>query len=94
MNGAPALGLLALGGCIALTNFYLSFLRMPFHQWRGRRDVKWVSGIPLIGSFVLVIGLFGLDGWLALLGAFFFFLDTGGIFWLVLVMVRELFRHE
>ena len=93
-NDPVALGLLAVGAFIALTNFYLSFIRIPFHRWRGHHDVKWVSGIPLLGSLVLIVSLAGLDGWPALLGGILFFLDTGGIVAFVLIMVWEFFRKS
>ena len=76
------------GAYIAGLNFYLSFLRFPLARWRGK-DVRFVSGLPLVGSVVL--GCFAAwhydeAGWfwasVALL-----LLDTGGMAWLVIMIV-------
>jgi hypothetical protein len=72
------------GAWISGWNFYVSFLRMPFARWR-RREVRYESGAPLVGSLILVWfaawhraepGWF----WASLAIAV---LDTGGLHWVL-----------
>jgi hypothetical protein len=49
----------ALGAFICALNFYLTFLRRPLYRLRGREaEYRNVSGFPLIGSFLLLFGMF------------------------------------
>ncbi|HVK17561.1 MAG TPA: hypothetical protein VM533_11490 [Fimbriiglobus sp.] len=81
---------LAGGGLVAVLNFYLSFLREPLCRLRSR-PYRFVSGLPLIGSILLVpFAAFHYDSPLLLgLSVLFLCLDTGGVVWLAVVVVRE-----
>ena len=90
-------GSLVLGGAVAVLNFYLSFARYYVYRWFGW-EYRWVSGLPLLGSLLLVpAGLsFGLTGAYRLLIAavVLILLDTGGVFWLGVVLLREFGRRR
>ena len=47
------------GGVLCWHNFYLSFIRYPLHRLRHqpRETFRWSSGIPLIGSLCVGVGL-------------------------------------
>jgi hypothetical protein len=70
----------ALGALISLLNVYLSFIRVPLLRWRGQ-DQRFVSGVPLVGSFLLVVSavLLWKVRWLALSALGLATLDTGGL---------------
>lgn len=79
---------------VALLNFYLSFLRAPLCSWL-KKDVKHISGFPLVGNLFLIAALGCVDHtsftWaltLAILA-----LDTGGIPWFILTMLWSGWRH-
>jgi hypothetical protein len=88
--GIVAIVLLGVGALFSLLNFYLSFVSYPFHRLRGRArdDFKWISGVPLIGSFMLWISAVLLQTtslkWLAIVLSLF---DTGGIHWFAGIML-------
>jgi hypothetical protein len=78
--------LLGLSVVIAVTNFYLSWLRYPLYRLLGgsRAEYRFVSGLPMVGSIAAFIALV-LDNrtafaWVALaaLGV-----ETGGLLWAV-----------
>lgn len=78
--------LIAVAWFVGITNFYLSFVR-PFIS----KDRANVSGIPAIGSVLVLIGAF-LVGWnppttLAVIGQFA--VDTGGIVWFAVIMFLQ-----
>jgi hypothetical protein len=78
---------LALGTLLVWVNVYTSFVRYPLHRLRGgtREDFRWVSGVPLVGIFVLMLAVicFGRQylalTWTAIVIAA---LDTSGPHWL------------
>jgi hypothetical protein len=81
---AVMLGALALGGL----NFYLSFVRAPiYRRAKGSLDgYKHVSGLPLLGSLLVVVGTvvaFG-SGLCAALGLLAVAVDTGGSVWFLI----------
>lgn len=87
--------LLALAGAVAILNFYLSFLRYPFHQWWFKRGRDHVSGLPAIGTFLLAFALcFNRSGpmWLAV--AIVAVLDTGGLPWFCVMMLWMKLRGQ
>jgi hypothetical protein len=72
----------ALGACVSLLNFYLSWIRAPLFRALGRSP-QWVSGLPLIGSLLLAISaalLWQARG-LAVTALVLAAIDTGGIHW-------------
>ena len=76
--------LLGLSVVIAVTNFYLSWLRYPLYRLRGgsRPEYRFVSGVPLFGSIFAYLALL-LDHrsafvWVALAALV---IDTGGLLW-------------
>ena len=77
-------GLLALGGFVCALNFYLSFLRYPLYRLDGL-PFRWVSGLPLVGSLFVVLGLcwLPLPTWVFWLAVVLAGLDTGGLHWFV-----------
>jgi hypothetical protein len=87
-----AIAALILGGIIAVLNFYLSFIRVPL-LLRLKREARWVSGFPLIGSILLVpvAGYFAVmwSPWLFASAMLLLALDTGGALWLIRLWIRE-----
>ena len=83
--------LFGLGGFFCVLNFYLSFLRYPIHRLSGgdKKDIKWVSGAPLLGSLFVGISLLPHyeTRWLLILGLALILIDTGGPHWFVATMV-------
>ncbi|MEQ8765457.1 MAG: hypothetical protein RL885_16125 [Planctomycetota bacterium] len=84
------------GAFICVVNFYLTFLRYPIIQAKGkcRDDYRFISGVPLFGStFVIFAWVFWIrhEGSLLLdvatwsLAVF----DTGGIHWLLAMEVWQ-----
>lgn len=78
---------------IAAPNFYLSFIRpFVFHKRGGSFDAyKHVSGIPIIGTVVIVVGaILGFGSALcAVLGLVAMALDTGGSVWFLVATWRD-----
>jgi hypothetical protein len=78
---------------IAAPNFYLSFIRpYVFHRKGGSfDDYKHVSGIPIVGTVVIVIGaILGFGSTLcAVLGLVAMALDTGGSVWFLIATWRD-----
>ncbi len=75
--------LIAVSWFVGITNCYLSFVRPLISKDRAN-----VSGIPAIGSVLILIGAY-LVGWnstttLAVVGQFA--VDTGGILWFAVMM--------
>ncbi|HEX6885238.1 MAG TPA: hypothetical protein VF530_17825, partial [Planctomycetota bacterium] len=78
-------------------NAYLSFLHYPILRARGvsRGDYRHVSGIPLVGSLVVLVALFlGLDGNLRIAAWTLIALDTGGLHWFVLSLAVQGLRRR
>src|SRR5579862_3719152 len=91
-----AYALFAIGGSVSCMNFYLSFLRYPLRRLSGR-EYKWVSGVPLVGSLLLVIAAAMLHNSFLLFwgGIAVALLDTGGLHWFLGVMLwMHLFRRD
>lgn len=88
--------LFAVGTFLCFLNFYLSFLRYPLYRLFGR-ECKHVSGVPLLGSLLLVIAVTMLH-----MRPLFFWsgitialLDTGGLHWFAAIMLwKYLFRRH
>jgi hypothetical protein len=78
---------------VALVNFYLSFLRHPLHRLL-KREARYVSGLPLVGTLMLPGAVFLLNGcnrlWAIILAQLI--LDTGGLLWIALGIGRELWQ--
>ena len=78
----------AIAALIAMTNFYLSFIRAPIY-WRLGWECRNISGIPLIGTLFLVAAVTMIE-WSAIvwLGVTLLcIIDTGGLVWFCLVMM-------
>ena len=84
------LGLFLSGGFICTLNFYLSWIRYPLFRISGERtDYRHISGLPILGS-VLVVGslvIFQTPHWAIIAGAILAALDSGGIHWFIGIMV-------
>jgi hypothetical protein len=77
-----AYSLFAAGALVSLLNFHLSFV-LPIIEHLRKREARFISGIPLFGSLLLMISFFCLPAdnmlkWPALVIAL---LDTGGLHW-------------
>ena len=87
------LAVLLVGLAIAALNFYLSFIRPRlFYRAHGSLDTyKFVSGIPIIGTVVVVVGtVLGFGTLLCTaLGLLAVVLDTGGSVWLLAATWRD-----
>ena len=87
-----------LGSLICFLNLYTSFGRRYWIAWRqgiASEEVGHVSGAPMIGSLLAVLGAFALpdnSAWFypVLLIALF---DTGGLHVFIAVMVLDRFRN-
>jgi hypothetical protein len=90
---AAALAMLLVGIAIAAMNFYLSFIRPRlFYRAHGSLDAyKFVSGVPMLGTLVVVIGtVLGFGTLLCtVLGLFAVVLDTGGSVWVLVATWRD-----
>ncbi len=78
---------------IGALNFYLSGLRRLLHHWTRRAEpYRHVSGFPLIGTLVVVLGgVIGFGSILcAALGLLAVALDTGGSVWFLIATWRDL----
>ena len=88
--GIIAYMLFGLGGFFCLLNFYLSFLRYPIYRLLGgtKKEYKWVSGAPLLGSLFVGIGLISHYEikWMLILGLALILIDTGGPHWFLATM--------
>jgi hypothetical protein len=88
-------GLFAVGACISLLNFYLSFLWYPLNKLLGW-ECPWVSGFPLVGSLSLVAAallLWNSPQWFwSCLGLAL--LDTGGLHWFLGMMLWHMTLHH
>jgi hypothetical protein len=87
--------LFALGAFVCCLNFYLSFLRYPLCKLL-RREYKWVSGIPLLGSLLLVVAVAVLHEsplffWGGIMIAL---IDTGGLHWFVGILLWMYLFHR
>jgi hypothetical protein len=82
---------LAFGLLISCVNFYLSHVRYPLWIASGRtpEEYKYESGLPLIGSFAIVVCLLLLQppAWVVIVGVVGTIIDTGGILWLLVFAV-------
>lgn len=86
-------GVLVIALVVACVNFYLSFIRGWFHRRRtGSLDgYRFVSGIPMIGTLLVLIGSvlgFGSVA-CAALGLLATALDTGGSVWFLVATWRD-----
>lgn len=94
---ASAVTALIFGGAIAVLNFHLSFIRHHILRLCGW-EPRFVSGVPLIGSLLLVPAAvwFGVEGhpWLLLASLLAFLVDTGGAAWFLPGVIREYRRSE
>src|SRR5689334_20883855 len=88
-----ALVLMIVAMFIAAPNFYLSFIRpLVFHLRGGSFDeYKNVSGIPIVGTVVVVVGaILGFGSFLcSALGLVAMALDTGGSVWFLVATWRD-----
>ncbi len=87
--------LLASGAVVCCLNFYLSFLQYPLCKLLGR-EYKRVSGIPIVGSLLVIIGVAILRESRSLYwgGIVIALLDTGGLHWFAGVMLWMYVFHR
>src|SRR6202795_4449569 len=89
---------LLVGGLVCALNFYLSFCRYPLHRWGGgsRESYRWISGFPLVGSLLVALSLFKFYDlpWILTVALVLIAIDTGGIHWLVGVLIYQNFRQK
>ena len=90
---AGGMAVMIAAGLIAMLNFYLSLVRGHLYVKRhGSRDgYRHVSGFPLIGTVLVVIGValgFG-DIPIAVLGLVVMSFDTGGSVWFLIATWRD-----
>ena len=87
-HSAAAMWLLVPAAAFALLNFHLSVFRpLLYRLWHGSlEEFRFVSGFPLIGTVLALIG--GIVGFgalsAALIGIGAILVDTGGSFWFLL----------
>ena len=84
--------LFGLGAVVSSVNFYLSFLRYPLFILRGRSrdDFRFVSGLPMIGMFVIPgLALAPASPWLSIASLALLLADTGNIPWFVVSVWRD-----
>lgn len=85
-------GLFLLGGFISARNYYLRYLRLRIHCWRGGtpENCQWVSSIRLIGSLFLISPLvYSPYLTVRVLSVVLIVLDTGGLHWLIFDLLRR-----
>jgi hypothetical protein len=81
--------LLALGGALAVLNLYLYFVRRPLVAAFGTtgKDIRHVSGVPVIASVLLVLAIWLLPwSWPSWVGVVLLALDSGSVAWFLLVI--------
>ena len=78
---------------VAGLNFYLSFVRGALHERRkgSREGYRHVSGLPMIGTLLVVLGVFLGFGSIgsSVLGIVSVAADTGGSVWLLVATWRD-----
>jgi hypothetical protein len=87
--------LFTVGTYLCLVNFYLTFLRYPLYSLFGR-ECKHVSGVPLLGSLLLVIAVTMLHEWPLFFwsGIMIALFDTGGLHWFAGIMLWMCLFHR
>lgn len=87
-----------IGSFFSVLNCHLSFIRPWFYhrKHKNMENYKFVSGIPLIGSILLLLASFWLNQTLVLASAIFFFyiIDTNGIHVASYAIIREIFSEK
>jgi hypothetical protein len=80
--------LFALGAIVSCLNFYLSVVRYPLYKLLGL-EYRWVSGLPLFGSLLLIVAVVILQEspFLFWSGLVIAIIDTGGLHWFAAVML-------
>jgi hypothetical protein len=87
---------LVLGGVIVVTNIYCAFLKYPLYKLTGRLEkYRWNSGVPLIGSLLLVAALvLAPTGRVAKAAVVLLLIDPGGLLGLAWLLVSWLWRRR
>ena len=90
LRGA-AWGAMLLGGFIALLNFHLSCLRPLVLHVRKQSDVPFVSGMPMIGTMLLMCSTLPLVPrlWPCYAVTGLILLDTGGPHWFLIALLQH-----
>ena len=92
-DSGMGIGLLVCAVPVALLNFHMSFVRPALYRWRrgSKEEYRHISGIPLFGNMLAVIGgVIGFGDWRAgTIGMFAVALDTGGLPWFLLTTWRD-----
>ena len=82
-----------LGGFIALLNAFLSFIRPLFLKLRARlpEEQHYVSGIPILASFLLMLSTIALYPrlWPCFAVSVLLLLDTGGPLWFLICTWKD-----
>ena len=86
-----AIALASMALVIGATNFWLSFVRPPLHRRRSPGIYKHVSGLPLVGTLLILLAALAGFGSLpvAALGLVVLTIDTGGSPWLLFAIWRD-----
>ena len=88
---SPGYFFLALSASIAVSNFFISFVR-PLYYGLRKEKYKFVSVIPLMGNILLVPAVFLLpeEIFLRYVALAIVLIDTGGLPWLFLMLLGNL----
>lgn len=92
-DSGMGIGLVVCAVPVAILNFHLSFVRSALYRWRrgSMEGFRHISGFPLFGTFLLVIGgVIGFGDWrVAAIGLCAITLDTGGLPWFLIMTWRD-----
>lgn len=90
MTSTVGYGLIFFAMFVASINFYLSFIRPLIARSFGQ-SISNVTGLPMLGTLLLIAGVLCVDRTTAVLTlvATQFFLDTGGLAWFVVAILRN-----
>jgi hypothetical protein len=92
-ESAIGIGFAVAGLLVAGLNLYLAMVRPALHFWRhrSRSDYQHISGLPLIGTLLVVVGgIIGFCDWrVAALGTLVLVLDFGGLPWFLVATWRD-----
>jgi len=77
---------ISIGIFFSILNFYLSFIEKKRNK---------ASGIPMLGSFILIISLFFINNnYLFYIIIVSILIDTGGIHWFISIILWEYFKER
>lgn len=84
---------LAVGAVISAFNVYTLNLRYLINKiiFKGKKEQKWVSGIPLIGTIFLIVSIMMLRHipWVLFTAVGFIAVDAGGPLWYLIKIIKK-----